>query len=144
MRWLAPVAVGLGLSASGCLARSLAVDAEAVAVSWSFTTSDFGCNQTRLGAPDLPVVRIRSHIQGGGEDDELFDVVPCVIPAIDESDPGLRGVTTPLVLGSYEISAELWDRFGGQVLGRSPDPPVGVTLDAPGDVSALALVIEPI
>jgi hypothetical protein len=125
-------------ASGGCLAKALAVDTETVDVVWTFASDDFGCTQDRVNAPDLPEVRIRAHVNGAPDDDELFDIVPCV----DESGL-LQGSTTPLALGAYQISLELWTRFGGQVIGRSVVDGV-VILSEPGMRRTVELVIEPV
>lgn len=135
------LAAALAAGASGCLARSLAVDTQAIDVLWSFTTNDFGCTEVR---PDLPMVRIRAHVQNADPDDELFDWVPCVGEPAFGGDTATHGVTTPLELGAYDVSVELWDRIGGTLLGRSPEPAPTAVLADPLTVYLLPITIVPL
>jgi hypothetical protein len=138
------VKLGLPLLAvlgSGCLARSLAVDTQTIDVTWSFTTNDFGCTSVREG---LPMVRIRAGVQNANPDDELFDWVPCYVEPLFVGDPATHGYTTPLELGSYDISVELWDRIGGSLLGRSPDPAPTAVLADPLTIYQLPITIVPL
>jgi hypothetical protein len=135
----------MAVAGGGCLPRALAVDTEAVQVTWTFEESDFGCV---LGADPMPEVRIRSMLQmaGANEDDEVFDRRPCYDPEamVDGLSNPFSAVTTPLELGAYDISLELWDELGGTLLARSM---VGgfVILQTPGDISEpIAIVIEPL
>jgi hypothetical protein len=101
------IAAGLiAISASGCLARSLAIDTQPVVVVW--TTAEgvtLGCDEGRV---DLPLMRIRTHLQQSpSDDDEYFDWMPCRSENTFEL-PAFQGVTTPLELGSYDVEVELW------------------------------------
>src|SRR5688500_5702344 len=143
MRTLAiAVTVMLG---GGCLPRALAVDTEAVQVTWTFDETDFECYD---GSPVLPEVRIRSRLQvaGADEDDEVFDLRPCFDPhgVGDDQMKPFSAVCRPRELGAYDFSIGLWDRFGGTVLGRSENDGF-VILNTPGDRSApVSFVIAPV
>src|SRR5262245_57931640 len=101
----AVVVAGIAWLSSGCLARSLAVDTQVVLAVWRFDApTELGCT---LGRDDLPLVRIRSHVQGYDDDDELFDWVPCVSDVIiSDGVPPNHGFTTPLELASYDIELQ--------------------------------------
>ena len=56
--------------------------------------------------------------------------------------PGTHGVISPLELGAYDVTAELWTSIGGRRIGRSPGS-IPVILGNPAEVYALPIVIEP-
>lgn len=137
---LVPVAVVTAAAAPGCLPPSLAQDTEAISLNWELTIDDLGCTPERAGAADLPVVRIRSHFERAeaDEDDELFDVMPCI-----RADGIATGETTPLPLGTYRLSLAVWDHFGGTVLGTSIEDRI-VVLAVPGSVENVDMMIAPV
>ena len=136
-------ALVLAVACGGCLARSLAVDTQAIAVVWRVDErTALGCVE---GAAALPLLKIRSHIQASPEpDDEYFDWVPCLTIDPESGRGPFHGLTTPLELGAYDVEVELWSADRARLLARSVEPRTALLDNTPPEPYEVEVTLVPV
>jgi hypothetical protein len=138
----ARASIAIASTASGCLAKSLAVDTQAILVVWQIDDrTPLGCV---AGAEELPLLKIRSHIQSSPDpDDEYFDWVPCLVEDVPLED-AFRGQTTPLELGPYDVEVELWTWDRARVLARASQPHTALLDNTPPGPLTVEVTLVPV